>query len=330
MEKSAAIGPDFGTLTGMVRPRTFPQPYDAGTFAVRDALEGAAPMSSLRRLDNPFHGVRSHAPVESVADRAAALRLVRHDVVLSHCSAAQVHGLPIPRELEHEDLHVMTSGTHLVRRGVVAHRGLGRREIVTVRGTRVTGLAQTWLDLAPFVSLEDLVVIGDAVAARLRGTAALEELVGRRVPGVLRAREALRWIRVGSRSPMETRSRVLFGRVGLPEPELNVDINDPGGGWLATGDLVWREEQVVGEYQGKDHFGDYNRGDQDIVRRRLVEAIGWTYVDFTKDDYYRRPRRLALVRRLGEELGCPLDPAGVREISGWAGLPGGPLRPCGG
>lgn len=93
---------------------------------------------------------------------------------------------------------------------------------------------------------------------------------------------------------------------------------------------MWREAKVVGEYQGKDHFCDYARGDKDIVRRRLVEAAGWTYVDFTKDDYYRRPRRLALVRRLAGELACELDPALMAAIGERAGLPGGPLRPCGG
>lgn len=115
----------------------------------------------------------------------------------------------------------------MCRRGVIAHRGLGAREVVTVRGVPVTGLAQTWLDLAPFVALDDLVVTGDAVARRLAGTDPLHALLARSTKGVRRARSALAWVRTGSASPMETRARVLVGRAGLPEPELNVEIHDP-------------------------------------------------------------------------------------------------------
>ena len=286
-------------------------------------------MSSMRSLESPFHGVRSHSLPDGEEERFGALRLVcAEGAFVSHCSAARVHGLPLPREREHEALHVTTSGNRIRRRGVIAHRG--DRRTMVVRGVPVTGLAETWLDLAPFVGLDDLVVLGDAVAGRLRGTDPLHALLTRSPKGVRRARTALEWIRVGAASPMETRSRVLFGVAGLPEPELNVDIHDPDGGWLATGDFVWREAKVVAEYQGKHHFGDYTRGDKDIVRRRLLETLGWTYVDFTKDDYFRRPRRLALVRRLADELGCTLDPAALAEIGERAGLPGGPLRACGG
>lgn len=315
----------------MPRPLNLPEPFDTGPFAVRAAREADVPMSSLRALPSPFRGVRGSALPESITDRFTALRLVcLGELALSHCSAARVHGLPVPRTCEHEDLHVMAS-THRVRRpGVVGHRGLATRERVTVASLPVTGLADTWIDLAPFVSLDDLVVLGDAVAQRLGGAEALRARVTRRVPGVSRARTALRWVRVGSASPMETRSRVLFGRAGLPEPELNVAIHDPEGGWLARGDLVWREARAVGEYQGADHFGDYSRGDKDLVRRRSVEAIGWTYIDFTKDDYYRRPRRVALVRRLAGALGCGLDEAVVDEVAAAPGLPGDPMRRCGG
>lgn len=286
-------------------------------------------MSSLRSLPGPWRGVRAHVRPESVAERFAALAIVGPSgMALSHCSAAQVHGLPVPRLCDHAALHVTTGGAKVRRPGVVAHRG--HRATVRVQGVAVTSLTDTWIDLAPFVGLGDLVVLGDAIAQRLGDTDPLRAVVGRRVPGVLRAREALEWIRVGSASPMETRSRVLVVRAGLPEPELNVEIHDPDGGWLATGDLVWREARVVGEYQGAHHFAGYDRGDRDLVRRRSVEAAGWSHVDFTKDDYFRRPRRLALLRRLGGLLRCDPDRTALAEVSADPGLPGGPLRPCGG
>lgn len=318
-----------GQSDGVPRPRNFPEPFHEGMFRVREARD-QVPSGSLRTLANPFHGVRAHADPETIAERFAALRLVcPGDLAVSHCTAAQLLNLPIPRECEHEDLHVMSAGPRIRRRGVVGHRGLGSRATTTVRGVPTTGLAQTWLDLAPCVGLDDLVVVGDAVAQRLGSTEPLRALTTRRVPGVALAREALEWIRVGSASPMETRSRVLFGRAGLPEPELNVDIHDPDGGWLATGDFVWREDMVVGEYQGEAHFGDYARGDKDVVRRRALEAIGWMYVDFTKDDYFRGPRRLELVRRVAGGLGRALTPEAEAAVFARPGLLGPALRGCG-
>ncbi|MCW4602573.1 hypothetical protein ON003_13875 [Janibacter hoylei] len=313
----------------MSRPRQLPAPFATGVFAVRTAKGEDVPMSSLRGLHMPFRGVRSHLEPVTVAQRYAALALVGPEqVMLSHCSAAVVHGLPVPRGCEHTALHVTTGGPKIRRPGVVAHRG--QRSAVVVGGVPVTCLAETWLDLAPFVGLDALVVLGDEVARRLGGTQRLAALTDRRVPGVRRAREALSWIRVGSKSAMETRSRVLFVRAGLPEPELNGDIHDRDGGWLATGDLLWREAEVVGEYLGAHHFRDYAQGDSDIVRRRDVERAGWSHVDFTKDDYYRRPRRLVLLHRLAGLLRCELDPHGLAEVAAAPGLPGGPLRPCGG
>lgn len=312
----------------MSRPRNLPAPFDEGAFAVRTAKGAKVQMSSIRTLASPWHGVRAHVPPETLAERFAALALVGPtSMVLSHCTAAMVHGLPVPRGCEHDTLHVTTGGPRIRRPGVVTHRGA--RSPVTVREVPVTSLVDTWLDLAPCLGLDNLVVVGDEVARRVQSVDPLRAAVGRQMPGVRRAREALRWIRVGTRSAMETRSRVLFTRVGLPEPQLNVPIHDRDGGWLAEGDLVWREAKVVGEYQGAHHFEGYAAGDKDIVRRRAVEAEGWVYVDFTKDDYYRRPRRLRLLGRLAELLGCDLDADVVEEISAAPGLPGGPLRGCG-
>lgn len=313
----------------MARPRNLPDPFDTGTFAVREAKGAKVPMSSLRGLANPYRGVRAHVAPATIGERFAALSLVRRPgMVLSHCSAALVHKLPVPRGCEHDELHVTVAGARPCRPGVIAHRRA--RTPVTVRGLPVTSLADTWIDLAPHLGLDDLVVLGDAVAKRLDGTEELRARVDRRVPGVLTARAALEWIRVGSASPMETRSRVMFVRAGLPEPELNGELYDLEGGWIANGDLLWREARVVGEYQGAYHFDDYAQGDSDMTRRHVIKEGQWEYIDFAKGDYYRRPRRLNLVRRLAAEIGCTLDPEGLAAITQEPGLPGVPLRPCGG
>ena len=52
---------------------------------------------------------------------------------------------------------------------------------------------------------------------------------------------------------METRTRLMFVKAGIPEPRLNAAVRDADGEWLLTGDLVWDEKRVVAEYQGSTH-----------------------------------------------------------------------------
>ena len=94
--------------------------------------------------------------------------------------------------------------------------------------------------------------------------------------------------------------------------------------------LVWREQRVVGE--GVPGCPPLRR----LRARRRHPApptdrggIGWVFVDFTKDDYYARPRRVALLRRLASHLDCGLDPARLAAIEQSRELPGAPVRRCG-
>jgi hypothetical protein len=168
------------------------------------------------------------------------------------------------------------------------------------QGLLLTSLEDTWCDLGEVLELDDLVVVGDAVARRLADATPLGNALLRRVRprGAVALRAALGLIRVGSDSPMESRCRLVFHRAGLPEPELNAVITHPGGGFLCRSDFVWRERRVLAEYQGRDHFESFRRGDDDISRRLLLEDDGWKYVEMTKRDYYHPARRAALVGRL--------------------------------
>jgi hypothetical protein len=104
---------------------------------------------------------------------------------------------------------------------------------------------------------------------------------------------------------METRSRLLVVRAGLPEPELNLAVHGPGG-WLLEGDLVWRRQRVIAEYQG-GHHGGRRRRSLDEARRALAEDEAWAVVEIYAEDHHHAPRRRALLRRLAGHLG--VDPA---------------------
>jgi hypothetical protein len=267
--------------------------------------------------------VRCLQAVSSTRERAAAFALaLPSDVVFSHVTAAQLWNLPLPAALEAQVLlDVMRpTGRGLVeRRGCLGHRGAERRATTSVHGIRLTSLADTWVDLGEVVSrgldLDDLVVAADEVMARGASPGSVSRDAGARLAAALAARvrprharmltAALHLARPGVRSPMETRARLMFHRAGFPEPEVNAPIHARDGGWLAEGDLVWRRQRVVGEYQGSVHGGIRARS-RDADRNGLLSDEGWRVLEIYSDDVFRAPRRRETVARFAAALALDL------------------------
>lgn len=288
-----------------------PAELTSRAFTTSEALGLEVGAKRLRGKDltRPLHGVRSARALQDVIALARAAQLVLPgDVAFSHCTAAAIHNLPLPRVREHvEPLHVMrkTDQNRIDRPTCASHRGLESRQTDTIKGLPVVSLADTWCDLGELLGHDDLVVLGDQVATRLKSLEPLHSALASRVRprGAVKLQEALRWIRLGSASPMETRTRLLFVRAGLPEPELNAKVDHSDGGFLCWADFYWREEGVIGEYQGEDHFNSFERGDDDISRRLLAEDSDHKYIEVTKKDYFNAGRRHAMLSRFAHYLG---------------------------
>ncbi|KRE61291.1 hypothetical protein [Nostocoides sp. Soil756] len=280
----------------------------------------------MPQLLRTTRSVRSTAPLTELPERAAAFALaLPPDVAFSHVTAARLWGLPLPAHLEEQgDLDVIrdTGRGRIERRGCISHRGLEHRVVASVQGLRVTALADTWVDLGEVVrrglGRDDLVVVGDVVATRLSDPQAsggppraLADALAARV----RPRhasllgDALTLVRRGVRSPAETRARLMFHDAGFPEPEVNAPLHAAGGGWLAEGDLVWRAQRVVGEYQGAVHAG-IRRRSEDSYRNGLLGDEGWTVLELFAQDLVPGARRVATLRRFARAL--ELDPARLR------------------
>ena len=105
---------------------------------------------------------------------------------------------------------------------------------------------------------------------------------------------------------MESRARLMFHRAGFPEPEVNAAVHAHDGGWLAEGDLVWRGQRVIGEYQGAVHGGIRERS-YDADRNGLLTDEGWRVLEIYSDDVFRPARRRETVTRFALALG--LDPS---------------------
>lgn len=303
-------------------PTPLPERLRHEAFDVADARELGVGRGRLRGsdLDRRIHGVRSTDTLDSfqATMRAIALALPA-DCAFSHLTAARLWGMPaLPRQPaaardadEWSPIDVMRASQRprVERTGCRHHRGLERRAVTEVTGLRVVGRIDTWLDLTTVVSTNAQVVIGDALCAgrvgRPMSPAVLRDLAQHRldarrngVPGGRQLRAVMQLVRAGSGSPMESHARLVFLRWGLPEPELNINIYDRYGDWVARPDFLWRSAHVVAEYDGDQHRTDRSRWDYERARRLRLEASGWTYVELSAATLADPELRTELRRRL--------------------------------
>ena len=195
-----------------------------------------------------------------VVEVHAAMRLLSSDAVVSHVSAALLHGLPAWAVLL-DNVHVTRNRRSGGRRrsGVHVHGApLDRGEIVTIGGLPVTSIERTLADLARSLPLEQAVVISDAALARGLTTsdlvlASVERQA--RWPGAPGARRVLTFADGRSESVGESRSRVAIARVGLPEPRLQWEVLSRSGTITGRVDFGWPKRCAVGEFDGRSKYG---------------------------------------------------------------------------
>lgn len=299
-----------------------PDPWRTRPFTVGELRDAGLPRSRLRHpaLHLPTRSVRCVEPVETLAQRAAAFALaLPPDTAFSHATAALLLGIPMPGRFEASTvLDVMRDSgrTPIRRKHCAGHRGLESREVVEVSGLRLVAAPDTWCDLGELasrgISVDDLVVAADEVLNRLGPHAGLlAEVLARRrhQRGSKSLEEALALARPGVRSPMESRARLMFVRAGFPEPEVNAKVLDSHGGWLLEGDLLWRKQRVIGEYQGSDH-ASLKRRSADASRATGAEAEGYRVLEIFAEDVHRGARRRACLTRFARAL--LLDPPSLR------------------
>jgi len=305
----------------MPRQLPLPPPLSRRPFTVTEAHELGLAEGRLRQADLslPAYGVRRLGPTEGLLPLAEATRLVLPvGSAFSHFTAARLLGLPLPgRWAPTEPLDVMnlTAAPKIRRAGCTGHRGLESRRVVQRKGLPVVSPEDTWCDLAATqgLDLDELIVLGDEVVHYLRGIPVIQlaEAVSRRRGrrGRRIMAEALPQLRPRNNSPMETRARLLFLRGGLPEPELNVVINDRSSGqWLSDSDFVWRRQRVVAEFDGDHHRTDRRQWQNDVARRENLQDDGWAFVQLTYASIMVYPRNLGTVSRLRRLLGLPEVP----------------------
>ena len=227
--------------------------------------------------------------------------------VLSHGSAAVLHGLPVwPDQLTQVHITRNRAGGGRRRRYVHVHGlPLDPGDTVSVDGLMVTSLARTVVDLACCNSFARAVAVGDAALRRgLTDRVLVDQMerAGRRT-GVVAARRVAAFIDRRSESPGESESRAVLQEQGVPRPELQYVVHDRHGGFVARTDFGWPELRTLGEFDGRVKYGRALRVGQDLeqvlfdekVREDALRDCGWQVVRWTSPDL-RQPQ--ALVARL--------------------------------
>lgn len=288
-------------------PPEFQQP-----FAVRDALATGIPRNRLNASDlvAPFHGARMPRPTTTEGDKyeqaraallascAGYLPVGPDGFAFSHVTAARLYGMPLPPTLDgRRDLDVaVPAGRAATRRvGVRGHR-MSPNPGRAILGFPVVAPELAWLQLAPLLTLDELIVAGDHLVRRKRPASSLELLrsrVGHSIGarGRRRAVDALRDIRAGTDSPMESKTRLIIVRGGLPEPRVGYRVLDGDGFFVGTPDLAYIAEKIAIEYEGDIHRTNRRTFSDDIERRELFEWSEWRVLRVT-NTYIDAPWRL--------------------------------------
>lgn len=203
--------------------------------------------------------------------------------VVSHVSAAIVHGLPFGHS-EIPPLHVTRREPGRARPGapVRVHRAaLEPAEVVDLGGVRVTSPERTVVDCALSLPFDHAVVVADAALRRgLVTRRSLQDQLARRdrVPGRRQAGAVLAFADPRSRGPGESFSRVLLHRWGFAVADLAVPVPDQRGRPVGVFAFRFAGHRVVGEFleQAPDSSAGTGSGPEET--ELAVRAAGWRLV----------------------------------------------------
>lgn len=295
--------------------KPLPDVLGSGPFTVADALSLGVTRERLAAADlmKPFAGIRmpARSPVSPPRSDADWLHVfARHQAEnRSLCAAYQLRmpggafycgptaalllGIPLPYRLSaNRALHVgLPDDCRAVQVvGALGHSySIDPSQVTTSDVGRLTTPERTWCDLARVLRLPDLVAAGDylihwdaPLTSVNRLSLAVAQQKGQR--GVKNLRIALTLLNDRAESPKESILRVQLILAGLPEPEVNVDVFNAFGQFIARADMLYREYGLILEYEGLQHLLDPAQWQHDIERIRKLEDEGWRVIRVTRAD----------------------------------------------
>jgi Transcriptional regulator, AbiEi antitoxin len=239
----------------------------------------------LSRVRRGVYRATTEPPAVDAAARhallvRASIPELRSASVISHVSAAAMHGLPL-WGVQLDRVHVLrpplSSGSSSKRLRLHLAR-LRNDDVTAVEDVPTTTVTRTVVDVARTTSFETAVVLADA-ALRLRLTSKerLRECCAAMgpVPGSRAAARVISFADRLSESVGESRSRVLMSRSGLPAPDLQVRVLRTDRSVVGRCDFGWEKQRTIGEFDGLVKYGRLLRPGQDagevLVQEKLRE-----------------------------------------------------------
>ena len=210
---------------------------------------------------------------------------VRHTAVLSHLSAAVVHGwalkwpprrpwltVPRRRRIDHTGLRV-------------TYRDLSSRE----RRRGVTGFERTVIDCALKLPFDEAVAVADSALRAGDVTARQFVAAAQRVrgPGAGRARRVAAVADGRAANPFESVLRAIA--LGVPGLCVVPQVQVADSGCFATVDLGDRARRLALEAEGFTHHGSRAALERDCRRYTELATCSWTVMRYTWHDVMYRP-----------------------------------------
>jgi very-short-patch-repair endonuclease len=223
--------------------------------------------------------VAHSGPLSLRERRHAALLFAGEGSMLSHRSAAAIHGLG---ETERSIEVTIAHGRHIRGRDfVTVHQSARLCRWVYRSGVPVTTVARTVVDLAATSRRLDDVRATVSRVVQQRATTIDElyaefELAPRQGSALLAT--ALEEVAAGSRSAAESLFLRLVRRARLPAPQLNAPIRTSGG--LFYADALWEEERLIVEIDGAAWHLDAAAWRRDLRRQNLLLNAGYRVLRF--------------------------------------------------
>ncbi len=262
------------------------------------AVQKRAAAGRLHRLHRGVYAVVPRPLLSREARWLASVLALGPHAVLSHRSAAALHGLRAYGS-SRVDLTVpgRSRGGHA---GIYIHRSttLTEADVTIVRGIPCTTVARTLLDLGDVVGLRaleracdqaeiletfDLTAVQDQIERNRhrRGAAALRRVLDRHYAGP-----------VPTWSEFERRFYALTDRLGLPRPEVNVFIDPGDGDAPILVDFLWRAQRVAVETDGKKFHLTHQTFETDRRKDQRLTVARWRPVRTTWRQLTGRPHEL--------------------------------------
>jgi hypothetical protein len=228
-------------------------------------------------------GVLALGPATDLTSAAGRLFAVQRRAVISHESAGVLHGVPY--------VDPPAAGTLTVERAARGQAGvyvgaLPSAHVTHHEGLPITTPARTLVDLMRTADGRGAAqALADGVRHHHLDVGDVESVLAAcpRWPGIRQAREA--WTHADARpeSPLESRHRVVFRDAGLPEPEMQVGIEDRRGVLVARVDFLFREQRTVVESDGRVKYVEdelwREKKREDRLRDLGFEVVRATWAD---------------------------------------------------